>query len=175
MRPERWKLVEQLLEAALEQPPATRPTFLAKACNGDDELRREVKSLIQADEQAGSFIQEPLLASIPTLSHDYDDLARDDEMPALLGTRIGAYKIERELGRGGMGAVYLAVRADNTFQKRVAVKIVKRGMDTDFILRRFRRERQILATLNHPNVAALLDGGSTNDGLPYFVMEYVEG
>ncbi len=175
MRPEQWNLVEQLLEAALEQPPAARPAFLAEACHGDGELRREVESLIHADEQAGSFIQEPLLASFSTASQDNDDVARDDDLPALIGKRIGAYKIERELGRGGMGAVYLAMRADNTFQKRVAVKIVKRGMDTDFILRRFRRERQILATLNHPNVAALLDGGSTSDGLPYFVMEYVEG
>ncbi len=173
MRPERWKLVEQLLEAALEQAPAARSAFLAAACTGDEDLRREVESLLEADEQAGSFIAEPLLASIATV-HD-QPTSRDDELPSLEGTRIGAYKIERELGRGGMGAVYLAVRADNTFQKRVAVKIVKRGMDTDFILRRFRRERQILATLNHPNIAALLDGGSTSDGLPYFVMEYVEG
>ena len=175
MRPERWKLVEQLLEAALEQAPAARSAFLTSACSGDEELRREVESLLQADEQAGSFIQSPLLASISTAYQDINNTSRDDDLPALTGKRIGAYKIERELGRGGMGAVYLAVRADNVFQKRVAIKIVKRGMDTDFILRRFRRERQILATLNHPNVAALLDGGSTSDGLPYFVMEYVEG
>ncbi len=163
------------MEAALEQPPAARPAFLSEACNGDDELRREVESLLQADEQAGSFIAEPLLASLPTVPHDPADLTDDPDLPALIGKRIGAYQIERELGRGGMGAVYLATRADNLFQKRVAVKIVKRGMDTDFILRRFRRERQILATLSHPNIAALLDGGSTSDGLPYFVMEYVEG
>ncbi|HEX4947365.1 MAG TPA: protein kinase [Blastocatellia bacterium] len=175
MRPERWKLVEQLLEAALEQPSAARATFLSQACNGDDELRREVESLLAADEQAGSFIQEPLLASIATASQDVENIASQDDLPVLIGKRIGAYRIEHELGRGGMGAVYLATRADNVFQKRVAIKIVKRGMDTDFILRRFRRERQILATLNHPNIAALLDGGSTNDGLPYFVMEYVEG
>jgi eukaryotic-like serine/threonine-protein kinase len=175
MRPERWKIVEQLLEAALDQPSAARPAFLSQACNGDDELRREVESLLDADEHAGSFIAEPLLASLPTVPHEHSDATDEADLPALIGKRIGAYKIERELGRGGMGAVYLAVRADNVFQKRVAVKIVKRGMDTDFILRRFRRERQILATLNHPNVAALLDGGSTNDGLPYFVMEYVEG
>jgi serine/threonine protein kinase/Tol biopolymer transport system component/tetratricopeptide (TPR) repeat protein len=175
MRPERWKLVEQLLEAALEQPPAARPAFLSAASQGDEELRREVESLLQADAQAGSFIAEPLLASLPTVAHDTVAVTDDPDLPTLLGKRLGAYKIERELGRGGMGAVYLAVRADNVFQKRVAVKIVKRGMDTDFILRRFRRERQILATLNHPNIAALLDGGSTNDGLPYFVMEHVEG
>ena len=163
------------MEAALEQPPAARIAFLSEACNGDDELRREVESLLQADEQAGSFIAEPLIASLPTVPHDTAALTDDPDLSGLIGKRIGAYQIERELGRGGMGAVYLAVRADNVFQKRVAIKIVKRGMDTDFILRRFRRERQILATLNHPNIAALLDGGSTSDGLPYFVMEHVEG
>jgi serine/threonine protein kinase len=93
----------------------------------------------------------------------------------MAGARIGAYKIVREIGRGGMGAVYLAVRADSEYQKRVAIKLVKRGMDTDFILRRFRNERQILASLDHPNIARLLDGGTTADGLPYFVMEYIEG
>ena len=93
----------------------------------------------------------------------------------MIGRRLGAYRIEREIGRGGMGAVYEAVRADNEFRKRVAIKLVKRGMDTDFILRRFRKERQILAALDHPHIAGLLDGGTTDDGLPYFVMEYIEG
>src|SRR4029077_6234941 len=89
--------------------------------------------------------------------------------------RLGAYRIEREVGRGGMGAVYEALRVDNEFTLRGAIKLVKRGMDTDFILRRFRNERQILANLDHPYIARLLDGGTTDDGLPYFVMEYVEG
>src|SRR5918998_1283734 len=92
-----------------------------------------------------------------------------------LGRRIGAYRIAREIGRGGMGAVYLAERADSEFRRRVAIKLIKRGMDTDFILRRFRNERQILATLDHPYIARLLDGGTTEDGVPYFVMEYIEG
>lgn len=138
-------------------------------------MRREVETLIAAYNQAGNFINEPRPANLATNPYDNSDATPDDLLPSLSGTRIGDYRIEREIGRGGMGAVYLAVRADNTFQKRVAIKIVKRGMDTDFILRRFRRERQILATLSHPNIAALLDGGSTDDGLPYYVMEYVEG
>ena len=138
-------------------------------------MRREVETLIAAYNQAGNFINEPRPANLATNPYDNSDATPDDLLPSLSGTRIGAYRIEREIGRGGMGAVYLAVRADNTFQKRVVIKIVKRGMDTDFILRRFRRERQILATLSHPNIAALLDGGSTDDGLPYYVMEYVEG
>ena len=93
----------------------------------------------------------------------------------MIGRRLGAYRIEREIGRGGMGAVYEAIRVDNEFNKRVAIKLVKRGMDTDFILRRFRNERQILAALDHPHIARLLDGGTTDDGLPYFVMEFIEG
>lgn len=97
---------------------------------------------------------------------------KGDPLP---GSRVGVFKIEREIGRGGMGAVYLAVRADGVFRQRVAIKLIKRGMDTDFILRRFRQERQILAALNHPNIAQLLDGGTTDDGLPYFVMDYIEG
>src|SRR5262245_64422558 len=93
----------------------------------------------------------------------------------MVGRQVGVYRLVREIGRGGMGAVYLAVRADKEFRHRAAIKIVKRGMDTDFILRRFRNERQILAGLEHPNIARLLDGGATDDGVPYYVMEYIEG
>ncbi|MBS1810322.1 MAG: protein kinase [Acidobacteria bacterium] len=175
MRPERWKVVEQILEAALEQAPDERLAFIAQACRGDEELRREVETLIKAYDQAGSFIEAPLLASVATAPQSNIHPSQEELSASLIGKRIGAYKIESEIGRGGMGAVYLALRADNVFQRRVAIKIVKRGMDTDFILRRFRRERQILATLDHPHIAALLDGGSTSEGLPYFVMEYVEG
>src|SRR5207244_6983593 len=99
----------------------------------------------------------------------------DDEHEQMTGSTLGAYRIEREIGRGGMGAVYEAARADNVFRRRVAIKIVKRGMDTDFILRRFRNERQILASLDHPNIARLLDGGATGEGLPYYVMEFIKG
>lgn len=93
----------------------------------------------------------------------------------MLGKRIGVYKLVREIGRGGMGAVYLAERVDGEFRQTVAIKLIKRGMDTDLILKRFRRERQIVASLDHPNIAYFLGGGSTEDGLPYFVMEYIEG
>lgn len=94
---------------------------------------------------------------------------------AMIGREIGVYRLERELGRGGMGAVYLADRVDGEFNQTVAIKLIKRGMDTDLILKRFRRERQILAALNHTNIAYFLGGGSTEDGLPYYVMEYIEG
>src|SRR5215468_10874513 len=91
------------------------------------------------------------------------------------GQPVGHYRLIRLIGHGGVGAVYLAVRNDDQYQKKVAVKLLKRGMDTDFMLERFRQERQILANLEHPFIARLLDGGATGDGLPYFVMEYVDG
>src|SRR5262245_35089982 len=119
-------------------------------------------------ERAGSFLH------VAALEHA-TRLPATDGMNSLAGCRIGPYKLIREIARGGMGAVYLAARADEEYRKQVAIKIVKRGMDTEAIVRRFRKERQILAGLDHPNIARLLDGGTTEDGLPYFVMEYVEG
>src|SRR6185503_16371976 len=97
----------------------------------------------------------------------------DDD--ALTGRQFGPYRILREIGRGGLGAVYLAERVDDVYRKEVAIKLIRRGLDTDDILRRFRNERQILAGLDHPNIARLIDGGTTTDGLPYFVLEYAEG
>jgi eukaryotic-like serine/threonine-protein kinase len=169
MTPERWKKVEEVFESALERSPDERRGYLAEACAGDESLRGQVETLLQSYDDAGSFIEAPVLAP---------DAARtlvDENSPAMIGRRVGSYKLVREIGRGGMGSVYLAVRADDEFQKRVAIKLIKRGMDTDFIIRRFRNERQILASLDHPYIARLLDGGTTEDGLPYFVMEYVEG
>ncbi len=93
----------------------------------------------------------------------------------MIGRRVGVYELQREIGRGGMGAVYLGKRADGEFRQTVAIKLIKRGMDTDSILKRFRRERQIIASLDHPNIAYFLSGGSTDEGLPYFVMEYIDG
>jgi serine/threonine protein kinase/Tol biopolymer transport system component/Tfp pilus assembly protein PilF len=169
MTPERWKKVEEVFESALERSPEERRGYLAEACDGDESLRGQVETLLQSYEQAGSFIEEPVLAPDPNRT------LIDEQSPAMIGRRVGSYKLVREIGRGGMGSVYLAVRADDEFQKRVAIKLIKRGMDTDFIIRRFRNERQILASLDHPYIARLLDGGTTEDGLPYFVMEYVEG
>jgi serine/threonine protein kinase/Tol biopolymer transport system component/tetratricopeptide (TPR) repeat protein len=167
--PERWKQIEGVFDAAIDLAPAEREAYLTTACGGDAELRRQVELLIRSHEEAGAFIEEPAVAGVLSEGGKFEE-----EAP-FIGRRVGSYRLVRELGRGGMGAVYLAVRADDEFQKRVAVKLVKRGMDTDFILRRFRQERQILASLEHQNIARLLDGGTTDDGLPYFVMEYIEG
>src|SRR5437763_1278214 len=176
MSPERWKQIEEVFQSALDLPEAERGGFIASACAGDNALREQVEALVHQYEQAGDFIEAPAVAVAgfnvgPALNTTLEGAGEDP----MAGRRIGSYRIVREVGRGGMGAVYLAERADSAFHKRVAVKVVKRGMDTDFILRRFRHERQILASFDHPNIARLLDGGTTDDGLPYFVMEYIEG
>jgi serine/threonine protein kinase/tetratricopeptide (TPR) repeat protein len=169
MTPERWQQIEDIFQTVVDLPTDQRTEYLAGACAEDDELRTMVDVLVVQLAQATNFIETP---AVTGGTEWLEPLAEGDP---LLGRRVGAYRLECEIGRGGMGAVYLAVRADNEFQKQVAVKLVKRGMDTDFILRRFRRERQILASLDHPHIARLLDGGTTEDGLPYFVMEYIEG
>lgn len=168
MTPQRHQQITDLLALALEQPLETRASFLDERCGDDAELRREIDSLLASLNQSPSFIETPAIAG-------FLDLAAETGNAGLReGWQIGHYKITRAIGQGGMGAVYLAERADE-YREKVALKIVKRGMDSEFVLRRFRAERQILASLNHPNIARLLDGGTTEDGLPYFVMEYIEG
>lgn len=167
MTPERWKEVEAVFEQALELPAAERPAFL-ESWDADEELRREVESLLDSHRQAGEFIDKRSLF--------FESDAREEiEEATGPGELIGPYRVLREIGRGGMGAVYLAERADEQYQKQVALKLIKRGMDSEAVLRHFRNERQILASFDHPNIARLFDGGTTADGLPYFVMEYVEG
>ncbi len=165
MAAERWQQTEDIFQTAIGLPETEREEYLAVVCAGDDLLRTAVYTLLTQHAQAGE--------SPETLSLTGEELPLTED--PLIGRRVGTYRLVREIGRGGMGAVYLGLRADNEFQKRVAVKLIKRGMDTDFILRRFRRERQILASLDHPHIARLLDGGTTEDGRPYFVMEYIEG
>lgn len=170
MTPERRQRVEEIFQTALDLPPDKRAGYLSEACADDLTMQEEVVNLLACHE-TGDLFEDPS----PSEVQSQPQTTIDDGQDPLLGRRLGAYRIVREIGRGGMGAVYEAVRDDKAFSKRVAVKLVKRGMDTDFILRRFRKERQILASLDHPNVAQLLDGGTTDDGLPYFVMEFIEG
>ncbi|HEY0080105.1 MAG TPA: protein kinase [Pyrinomonadaceae bacterium] len=176
MASERWRQIEEIFQSALDLEGDSRTRFLSEACAGDEKLCAEVEALIQSYEAAGNFIEQPI-GWLDDIKFDNLPTLRIEEEPPgeMLGKRVGAYRLARELGRGGMGSVYLAERADSEFRKLVAVKLVKRGMDTDFILQRFRQERQALAALNHPNIARLLDGGATDDGLPYIVMEYVKG
>lgn len=138
-----------------------------RACAGDEWLRKDVDALLASDEGADTHIGGVVQGVAAAL---------DEELPkADIGTQIGTYVLVREIGRGGMGVVYQAVRSDGEFTHAVAVKLVRQGMGTAHILQRFRAERQILASLQHPNIAALLDGRATPDGRPYFVMEYIDG
>ncbi|MBS1823820.1 MAG: serine/threonine protein kinase [Acidobacteria bacterium] len=160
----RWQRIEQIFHEASELDGTARGVFLDQACGGDAALRAEVESLLAADGHGQAIFSAAVSRVTETIPDD----------GAMEGKSVGPYTIDREVGRGGMGAVYLAHRKGD-FSKRVAIKIVKRGMDTDQIVQRFRQERQILANLEHPNIARLLDGGATEDGRPYLVMEYVEG
>lgn len=166
MSPENWKRVEELFNEAVELPVAERGGWLDERCGADAELRAEVLGLLASDESARGFVEQEIAGAVLDLH----------ERQATAGLRrIGPYRLVKELGRGGMGTVYLAERADDQYQGEVAIKLVRQGMDTEFFLARFRRERQTLARLQHPNIARLLDSGTTDDGLPFIVMERVDG
>jgi len=172
---DRWLRADQILDEALDLPISERPAFLDRACGGDAELRALVERLLgHAESDAavlvpGGALDSPLWDGIAL---EGDGLEGDDP---LLGTVVGRYRIVRELGRGGMAVVYLAERNDGQFRQEVALKLLKRGLDTDEVVRRFDQERQILALASHPGLARLLDGGAGPGGRPYLVMEYVEG
>jgi eukaryotic-like serine/threonine-protein kinase len=162
--PVRWQRLKDILADALEQTSfEERTVTLRRLCAGNATLLREAEELLSHDTTAFEEFAE--FAATRLWQGERDRI----------GERLGAYEIVRKLGRGGMGAVYLAERADGQFEKRAAIKVLKRGTDTDEVLRRFRMERQILASLEHPNITRLLDAGTTDDGLPYFVMEFIEG
>ena len=164
----RWDDADRLFDEALEQPPAERERWLAERCAGNSALHRQVEALLRADELAGRFLEvDGLRLAVPLMDEP------DTESAA--GGEIGPYRLVRELARGGMGVVYLAERADGQFEQRVALKLIKRGMDSDEIHRRFLAERQILARLSHPHIARLLDGGVSAAGQPYFAIEYIDG
>ena len=167
MTPERWIRVKEVFAAALEQEAARRASYVEQACGGDAELRTEVISLLEAHDTAGAFIEEDAAQRI--------GLASAVPRKEWIGQRLGPYRIVDEAGRGGMSQVFRAVRDDEQYEKQVAIKLLKPGLDTESLLRRFKAERQILAQLSHPHIAHLLDGGATDDGAPYLVMEYIEG
>ena len=157
MTAERWRQIREVLYAAAEKEPGDRAQFLGESCGEDSELRLEVERLLAALDQSGSFLEPG------------SPVGRD-----LSGDKIGPYLILEQAGQGGMGTVYRAVR-DDDYHQQVAIKLVKRDLETDILLARFRQERQVLALLNHPNIARLLDGGTTADARPYLVMEWVDG
>ena len=164
MNPERWQQVRELLDRALAVQDSERVTFLDQACAGDSELRAEVESLLDSHQRAGSvFLKKPAF-----------DI-KGSTAANRVGRRVGVYRLIEQVGQGGMGEVYRAERADGQYDKQVAIKFVRAGYDTAAIVERFRNERQVLAALDHPNIARLLDGGTTEDGVPYLVMELIEG
>lgn len=161
MSPESWQEIKRIFDAVVELPPSAQVAFLDSACP-DAGARREVERMLAAD-------YDTRLDQSPLATHSFTEGVR------LEGRRIGRYRIVGEVGRGGMGAVFAAVRDDGQFEQKVAVKVILSGLNTDAIARRFRNERQILASLEHPNIARLLDGGMSDDGLPFYVMEFIEG
>ncbi len=160
MDPERWKRVETLFHRCLERPASDRGLLLAEACAHDQAMRNQVEAMLNAEASEG-WIREAVVESQPA--------------EAVARKRVGPYRVVRELGRGGMGVVLLAERDDEAFQMQVAIKLVEGRLPGSEVEQRLRRERQISARLDHPNIARLLDGGTTRDGLPYFVMERVKG
>ncbi|MEO1086820.1 MAG: serine/threonine-protein kinase, partial [Acidobacteriota bacterium] len=161
-----WRRIEAVFEAVEEEPDsAAWPALVERICGDDAALRARAEQLIKASRSATGFLEDP--ASIPAPPSPY--------RPLEAGDVLGPYRIVRRLGEGGMGTVFLAERADGSFDLQVAVKVLRHGTEGRRAIAQFERERQILAGLDHPRIARLLDGGATESGLPYVVMEYVEG
>jgi WD40 repeat protein len=167
MDTERWHRVEALFAQALELPEAERAGFIAGACADDAEIHGELTALLASAPASGAWLRDAIAVEVKLLASDAAE--------AKLGCRIGSFRLIRLLGQGGMGAVYLAERDDAQFAQRVAIKMLSYPVGSPEATARLRDERQILAALDHPNIVRLLDGGSTDDGLPYLVMEYIEG
>ncbi len=158
--------IERLFDQAIELPINARSAFLDQSCGDDEFVRKEVVSLLHAHDNAQRFLHGSALEQQPNRTLFADPW---------LGQTIGRYRVLERIATGGMGSVYLAERSDHAFDKRVAIKVIRRGMDSEDILARFRHERQLLANLEHPNIAHIIDGGSTEDHQPYLVMEFVDG
>lgn len=179
MNKDQWQQIEKIFYAAMELPRDEHEAFVSQSCAGDEELLREVQALLAANQDAESFLDSPV--NMPPHSGTFSPTlvmphpTANAGAAAESGVRIGPYRLIREIGRGGMGAVWLAERDDGQFYQQVAIKLLHAGGENEEVIRRFRHERQILASLDHPNIARLLDGGTTEDGRPYFVMEYIEG
>jgi eukaryotic-like serine/threonine-protein kinase len=168
MTPEEWHEVKQVLQTALELPPELRESFLDSACPREGSIRSEVESLLRSHDEDEIFLERSVAVSPASLLDNAPS-------PCRVGGRLGPYKLLDQIGEGGMGAVFRALRADGLYDKQVAIKIIRSGLSSEFFLSRFRNERQILARLEHPNIARLLEGGITEEGSPYVVLEYVAG
>ncbi|HET8943122.1 MAG TPA: serine/threonine-protein kinase [Rudaea sp.] len=172
MDTQRWQRIGAVFDEVVEAAPEARAALLDGLCGDDADLRREVRALLAADAVALDFDGGGQCAR-NFVAADWADA--DERDSVRIDERFGPWRVLRELGRGGMGVVWLAERADGQFEQRAALKLIKRGMDSDAVLARFLRERQILARLEHPHIARLLDGGLAADSRPYFAMEYIDG
>jgi serine/threonine protein kinase/tetratricopeptide (TPR) repeat protein len=170
MTREHWQRIKRVAGEAMGRLPPARSEYIADACGTDSELRQEVEALLQAMDDSEDLYEAPALSiDQPSFS---DVFQQQGVRP---GSTVGPYRVVREIGRGGMGRVFLGERADSLFERQVAIKFVRLGADPELLVERFTHERHILAALDHPNIARLLDAGATDDGLPYVVMEYVAG
>ena len=167
MKSDRWNLIEEIFQGALERPSDARMQYAEQACGNDKQLLGEVRSLLESDSDAETVLRA-------AIAEDLRAMTKTSSLSEI-GLRLGPYLLVRELDGGGMGVVYLAVRSDDHYFQIVAIKMIRKGLDSPDLVQRFRMERQILATLNHPNIGAILDGGETEDGRPFIVMEFVEG
>src|SRR5215217_1349294 len=176
MSPERWQQIEAVFQSAIDLPPHQRARYLDETCGTDPDLKGEVAKLLSSADSADDFIESPIWtdsnflnsSAKKLISDSLDDQADLPKADEFIGRHIGVYRLASEIGRGGMGTVFLANRADGEFSQQVAIKLIKRGMDSEFIVKRFRHERQILASFEHPFIARLLDGGTTSENIPYF-------
>ncbi|MFH5884778.1 tetratricopeptide repeat protein [Halalkalibaculum sp. DA3122] len=171
----RWQEIEHIVDTALTLSDEERTEFIREVCTGNPELFRSVTELLESIEESEGFLEDPDLfkeALLPGLPEEFPDQERSSTM---IGQQVGSYCITELISHGGMGSVFLAERADHQFEHQVALKLIRRGMDTPDNRARFQRERAILANLTHSNIARMYDGGITDEGLPYFIMEYVDG
>jgi non-specific serine/threonine protein kinase/serine/threonine-protein kinase len=166
MNPEQWERVKEVFDGALRQDPGARDAYVLGASAGDGGVVAEVRSLLAAFAETWNLVDKPVIAPGWLSAAENDPMAN---------RTIGPYRLIRRVGRGGMADVYLAVRADHLYRRIVAIKVIKTGLQSDEVLRRFRHERQTLAVLDHPNIVKLLDAGTTDEGVPYLVMDYVQG
>jgi serine/threonine protein kinase len=167
MTPEELSRIRRIYEQALPLAGSARETFLRQECQGADDIRAEIERLLSAHENIPTWLEPPVWGPVRTFA--------DLDPPKLEGRRLSGYILIREIGRGGMGSVYLAERSDEMFQRQAAVKLILPPAGSAGIIARFQREREILASLDHPNIAKLLDAGVTEEGWPYFIMEFVDG
>jgi eukaryotic-like serine/threonine-protein kinase len=167
MKSDRWNLLEEIFHGALERPSDARMQYAEQACGNDKQLLGEIQSLLASESDAETVLRA-------AIAEDLRAMTKTSSLSEI-GLRLGPYLLVRELDGGGMGVVYLAVRSDDHYFQIVAIKMIRKGLDSPDLVQRFRMERQILATLNHPNIGAILDGGETEDGRPFIVMEFVEG